>query len=151
MLQRINFILMLVVVAAVAFLSVQLFITQRQNATALRDITQRLELVTPGTAAPTGSISPSRPTRPAFGPGSAEAELREELPGRWQPAGDGQAPDPGAVLEITGAEDIMNLSGRPRGVLQLPGFGLQLQPARKATGQFGRRSGRPACVPGGNR
>lgn len=61
MLQRINFILMLVLVAAVAFLSVQLFVTQRQNAAVLREMAQRLALAGPGAAAPAGSPSPAIP------------------------------------------------------------------------------------------
>jgi SLBB domain-containing protein len=211
MLQRINFMLMLVVLAAVAFLGVQSFVTQRHNAAALRDITQRLALASPGTAVPTSSLPATsekngilyvagavkRPgmyalppsgrltltrliaaaggldelhslatvrvvrtadgetwtvfeqtiadeadiatrdfrlqaddrvivSRAARGPGSADDRKLTELPGRWRPASDGPAPDPGAVLEIIGTEDIKNLSGTPTGTLNLPLLGLRL-------------------------
>ncbi len=118
MLQRINFILMLVLVAAVAFLSVQLFVTQRQNAAVLREMAQKLSLVSPATAAPTGSLPSGRAAHPSLA----------ELPGRWRPApGEETAPDAGAVLDIVSEDDIMNLSGTPAGVLDFPALGLRLR------------------------
>lgn len=127
MLQRVNFVMMLVVMVMVVGVGIQVWITQKYNTLALQAITSDLARMKFETEA--SAHNPAAPAKTSITPVRRTLEA-----GEWREVGPetGQLIPDGARLLLLAQGDVRNLGSTPQGVAVLPGetseVGLRFDP-----------------------